>query len=278
MATSGRLATASDGQLYNEFCSRDLSDYLDAKRASLFILINEIGPPIWASEPTAAALLGVEGFTLKPPYHLTVPRERCVRRLGHVIHRSDDIGPIDRTQVGRIPVLSATRTLIDLSRSTPAKHLGVAVDSAINKLLTTESVLRRRVEELRSSGKHGIPKLLDVLDGSQVEHGGQSWLEREFLRLIDASGLPRPAVQQVLSSRESTVVRVDFRFEGTPVVVETFGYRWHRTVQQIAVDAARFNALLLDGFLPLQFTYSQVTSEGGAVVSTVKSALARYQR
>ena len=44
-------------------------------------------------------------------------------------------------------------------------------------------------------------------------------------------------------------------------VVELLGYRFHRTKQQMARDAERLNALVIDGFTPFQFTYDQVVSQ-----------------
>ena len=54
---------------------------------------------------------------------------------------------------------------------------------------------------------------------------------------------------------------------GTPVVVELLGYRFHRTKQQMARDAERLNALVLDGFTPYQFTYDQVVEPPGGRAS-----------
>ena len=54
------------------------------------------------------------------------------------------------------------------------------------------------------------------------------------------------------------MIRVDFRFPGTSVVVEALGYRWHRTGAQMNIDAERVNRLTMDGYLVLQFTYDTV--------------------
>ena len=62
-------------------------------------------------------------------------------------------------------------------------------------------------------------------------------------------------------------MRVDCRFDGTPVVVELLGYRWHRDETQMTRDADRMNALLLEGLSPLQFTYRQVTGVPRQVVA-----------
>jgi very-short-patch-repair endonuclease len=114
-----------------------------------------------------------------------------------------------------------------------------------------------------------------VLAGHEVTRGGQSWLEREYLRLLADAGLPRPDTQSVLSRAKDRLVRVDCRFPGTQVVVELLGYQFHRSRSQMSHDATRSNALLADGFLPYQFTYAQVVSEQSWVVETTRAALAR---
>jgi very-short-patch-repair endonuclease len=70
-------------------------------------------------------------------------------------------------------------------------------------------------------------------------------------------------------------VRVDYHFSGTPVIVELLGYRWHRSKDQLTRDAARMNALVLDGFVPMQFTYDHVTVEPEWVIEQTRHALHR---
>ncbi len=83
---------------------------------------------------------------------------------------------------------------------------------------------------LRSRGRFGIPRLLDAIEGAAAIRGGHSWLEREYLRLVSAAGLPIPLTQQVLARAGDRLVRVDFRM----------------------------NALLADGLQPYQFAYEHV--------------------
>jgi len=118
-----------------------------------------------------------------------------------------------------------------------------------------------------------LEALLHVLDGSERERGGHSYLEREFLRLLDDHHLPRPQTQQVLSKIGTRLIRVDFRFPGTNVVVEVLGYRYHRSREQMAIDAARMNALVADGYAPFQFTYEQVMERSHVVIPTLRRAL-----
>ena len=170
---------------------------------------------------------------------------------------------------------SPARTIVDLAKHEPQDRLSAAVDSAIRDGLVSEDLLHRRVAALRTKGRFGVPKLLEVLEGRELTRGGHSWLEREFLRLVGGAGLPRPSTQQVVSRAGEHRVRVDCRFPGTNIVVELLGYRYHRTVSQMSRDAARLNALVLDGFVPYQFTYEQVTGDPRSVLSTISLALRR---
>jgi very-short-patch-repair endonuclease len=80
----------------------------------------------------------------------------------------------------------------------------------------------------------------------------------------------------VLTETRAHVVRVDFHFPATPVVVEVLGYTAHRGSRaQLARDAERLNALVMSGKCPIQFTYEHVTLESDWVVGEVRTALDR---
>ena len=270
MTTISRRQTVNEGQLDRELRRRNLSG---VHVAALTALINDIGEPVWVSECTAAAVHGLNGFALRPPFHVVVPRGRDLRRIGHVIHTSTDLPSLDRVRIAGLPVTGPARTLIDLAREHTNIQLARALESAFDARLVTDDLMHRRIGALRTSGRYGVPRLLAVLEEYELGRGTESWLERQFLLLINRAGLPRPTPQQVLGRRGDRIIRVDFRFAGTPVVVETLGYRWHRTGAQMQIDAERMNQLLLDGFVPLQFTYPQVVNEPQHVVSVVAAAL-----
>lgn len=242
-------------------------------RTELTDLLLDVGEPVLCGYFTAGALLGFDGFELRRPFHLVLPRRRQVSRSNAKVHRPEDVELIDRTTVDGLPVTTAARTIIDLAALLSADRLSTCVDSAIRDGLVSEDALHRRIVAHRSQGKYGLPLLAEVLAGFEVSRGGHSWLEREYLRLITGAGLPKPATQQVLSRAGDRLVRVDCHFVGTNVVVELLGYRFHRTRSQMESDARRANALMRDGFRPFQFTYGQVVSEPGYVVATTRGAL-----
>jgi hypothetical protein len=237
-------------------------------------LVLDIGAPCWVSGPTAAALHRFDGFRLVRPFNVMVPRGRFLDRVGSAIHTTHDLPAIDRESIHGLPVLSPTRTMIDIASTTGPSALTAALDGAIRDGLTDEDHLLRRINGLRGRGRHGLPLLVDVISGCEITRGGHSWLEREFLARSHHAGLPRPLTQQVLSRAKNRLVRVDCRYPGTRLVVELLGYRWHRTVEQLRRDAVRMNALVLDGFLPLQFTTAQLIEEPSWVFETIRLALA----
>ena len=242
---------------------------------ALSALLADIGDPAYAAGPTAAALHGIDGFDLRRPFHVVVPRQRNSRRVGSVVHTSKVLRPVDLDVVRRVAATSPVRTVIDLARHASAGQLARAVESVFRDGLTTEDALFRNIVDLRSQGRYGLPLLLRVLGAREVAAGAESWLEREYLRLLTGAGLPRPITQQVLSRAGDRWVRVDCRFPGTNVVVELLGYRFHRTAAQMDRDTQRMNALLADGFSPYQFTYRQVVEEPSQVVAATSRALIR---
>jgi hypothetical protein len=236
-------------------------------------LIESIGQPCWAAGPTAAALLGFDGYTLRAPFHVAVPNGRSVHRSPHVVHRGRSIERLDTTIALGVPCLSATRLLIELAATEGPRRLTAALDSALRDGLTSEDFLHRRLVALRSRGRTGINRLLAVLAGSELSRGGHSYLERAFLELLDELGFPRPLTQQVLAKRQRKLVRVDCRFPGTNVVVELLGYQWHRTPMQLHEDAERVNRLQLDGFVVMQFTYTHVVTRSPVMRGNLTEAL-----
>lgn len=245
------------------------------KLQQLEALVASIGQACWVSGPTAAAILGLDGFTLKPPFHITVPRARRVHRHQHLVHRARSITRLDTTMAMGMPCLSATRLLIELAASESPRRLTVALDSALRDGLTSEDFLHRRLIELRGRGRSGIDRLLAVIAGSELGRGGHSYLERTFLELMDELGFEHPATQQVLAQRKKRLVRVDCHFPGTNVVVELLGYQFHRTPMQMQEDAERVNRLQLDGYVVMQFTYTDVVTRSTVMRETLAEALRR---
>lgn len=233
----------------------------------------DIKPSARISHETAAAILGFDTFRkVEFPFHVTLERGTFTTRRGVVVHTTDEWSLKDRVLVDGIAVTSPVRTIIDLARGESPARLTVVIDGALRDRLITEELQLRRIAELRSQGRHGIPKLLAVIEGVEATRGGHSWLERRYLQIASAAGLPRPQTQRHLGRVDGRLIRVDCYYPDVDVVVELLGYRWHRSRAQMRRDAERVNRLTLDGRLVLQFTYDQVTLGPQVVLATVVEA------
>jgi hypothetical protein len=235
-------------------------------------LMIDIGGQVWACGPTAAALHGFDGYQLRAPFHLLIERNRRLQRSGHVIHSTRTLPLIDRATVHGFTVTSATRSIIDLAATDSALRVTAALDSALRDGLTAETFLHQRISALQTRGRSGCAQLLAIIEGVEASRGGQSWLERRFLELVLAAGLPRPETQVVLSRAQDRTVRVDCLFRSGRIVVELLGYRWHRSRDQMQRDAERMNRLQLDGWRVIQFTYSDVNERQSSIEATLREA------
>ena len=242
------------------------------------MLIDSIGPPVWSSGTTSAALMACDGFNLSEPFHLAVERGRSVQRRDHFVHRIRDIERLDTTVVLGVPTLSGARVLIELAATLPADRLTVALDSMLRDGWTSEEFLHRRIVELHRKGRVGLNKLLDVMQGSERTRGGHSFLERAFLALLDELDLPRPTTQKVLGRRGRHSIRVDCWFPGTTIVVELLGYGFHRSQMQMQADAERLNELQLNGFFVAQFTYTDVVTRSPRMLKVLAELFPPSQR
>ena len=145
-----------------------------------------------------------------------------------------------------------------------------AIDSAIRLRLVAEQRLRTRVIREHCSGTNGGRLLHDAL----VDAGGESRLERWFLRLVRQAGITRPTLQKVYRDGTRVVARVDAFFPGG-LVVEVAGHGTHASRRQLQIDAQRRTELTLRGLRVITFTYDDVRDRPAWVISQLREALAR---
>jgi Protein of unknown function (DUF559) len=231
-----------------------------------------LGPLAVVSHGAAARLYVFDRF-VDSPAEFTVPRGQRGRQLpaglAASVHTTTSLPKADIRRVDGLPVTSPERTIVDLARAgTPSKLLEAAIDSSIRLRLTTLDHIVGRIAECRGTSRWGIAQL----DTLVLTSGGHSVLERQFLRLINGSGLPMPKPQVVHRRDGRHVARVDFLFEDEGVVVEVSGGRGHSSAAERSKDARRRNHLQQMGRAVLEFTYEDVNERGTYVLSTLKTA------
>lgn len=218
---------------------------------------------------SAAQLMRLDGFT-DDAIELLAPRRARGRSPNGTMHTTSR--PIDRRDLQRIDglvVVTAERLLLDAPLfSFTRNEVENAIDSAIRLRLVAEQRLRTRVVAEHRRSTNGGRLLLDAL----VDSGGESRLERWFLRLCREGGLPRPALQKVYRSGSRTVARVDAEFPGG-LIVEVAGHGTHATRLQRQRDAQRHTELTLMGKRVLTFTYEDLRDRPSWVAGQLRRAL-----
>jgi very-short-patch-repair endonuclease len=216
--------------------------------------------------PTSAQWWGLDGFDGNQ-VEFVVPRIRRSLDPSVQLHTTRRWSTADLISHDGVRTTSAARTIIDLAGSgTSVVFIEKAIDSAIRLRLTTIPRLTKRMTEL-APGRPGVRLLREIL----LDSGGESFLERRFLRLIRAARLPRPTCQ-VIYAASGRVMRVDFEFHDTDVVVEVSGRFGHTSDRDRQKDARRRNALQQLGKTALEFTTVDVMSPPDYVLATLHTS------
>jgi very-short-patch-repair endonuclease len=230
-----------------------------------------LGPQACVSHEAAAQLLGLEGANEDAVEFTTLRsgRSRSLRRA--VVHTTRVIGRLDVIKVHGFRCTSATRTILDLAGAgARPERVEAAIDSAIRLRHTAVQVLVDRLAETRGRGRSGVR----LMDRVLVDSGGESVLERAFLRLVRNAGLPRPITQRRIKRDGQHVARVDFLYADERMVIEVTGRLGHSTPADRGRDAQRRNELQDLGYAVYEYTYGDVTRRRGYVVTTLRERLA----
>jgi very-short-patch-repair endonuclease len=228
-------------------------------------------PPCWHAEPgaalshdTAGALLGILE-SANGRAHVSVALGRHPQHAEVTVHRRTPMPPV--TTCEGITVVDPLFTLLDLWSARSLGQVEALVNEADKLGLIRIDEATRRIAEMR--GRPGVRKLYQVLGG---HHRTDSALERRFLRLVTAAGLPKPVTQKPLHG-----FRVDFYWPELGLVVETDGLTYHRTPSEQARDRVRDQQLTAAGLTCLRFTNAQVRRDERTVIHTLKSVVERLR-
>jgi very-short-patch-repair endonuclease len=178
---------------------------------------------------------------------------RAPRVKGIRVHRRQAIRADDRARKNNIPLTCPTRTVIGLALRLSAPALERMINEADKLDLIDPERLRADLDT--RAGQPGVRPLRALLDRTTFTLT-DSELERRFIPIALAAGLPPPLTQQRLNG-----YRVDFYFPDLGLVVETDGLRYHRTPTQQVRDRLRDQAHTAAGLTVLRFTHAQIRHE-----------------
>jgi very-short-patch-repair endonuclease len=128
---------------------------------------------------------------------------------------------------------------------------------------------RRKLEAITSAhaGERGAAALRRAIDEDGDLTLTDSELEELMLTLCREHRLEPPTTRAWVAG-----LRVDFLFAQSRLVVETDGYRYHRTRRAFERDRERDAILARARYRTLRFTHRQLTREPTMVAATIRSS------
>jgi hypothetical protein len=217
----------------------------------------------------SAAALWRFGEERKGLIDVSVHRHSSLRRPG--IHIHDRAGIWNR-DIGRhkgIPVTQPVKTLLDIALKLPENKLERAINEADKRDVIDPDALRRALDD--HPGEPGVRPLRRILDKHTFRLSDDE-LELLFRPLAVEAGLPAPLTKVIVNDFE-----VDFFWPDLGLVVETDGWRYHRTPATQTRDALRFQTHTAAGLTPLRFSHWQVKYEPTHVLSILRRTAAHLR-
>jgi very-short-patch-repair endonuclease len=199
---------------------------------------------------------------------VVVPRDVFRQRAGVHVHQRADLGPEHRREVARIPVTDPISTMVDLASCAPDWQVERAINEADRLNLVGPEALRRAVGGL--GPRPGMARMRRLIGLDALTDSG---LERAFLRIVRRAGLPLPETQIYVNG-----YRVDFYWPNLGLVVETDGWRHHRTSGEQSTDRRRDQAHMTSGLTAIRFGEDQVRYEPEYVRRTLAAVIARVEQ
>jgi len=209
-------------------------------------------PDAVLSHRSAAALWG---FAKEHSDYIDVSvRRRCKhRRRGLRVRSRPSLPAEEVTTRQNIPLTQPVRTFLDLVTVAGPKTVERAINEADKLDVIDADALRHALDAY--PGQPGVRPLRQILDKHTFRLSDDE-LELLFRPIAAAAGLPTPLTKQRLNKFE-----VDFFWPDLGLVVETDGWRYHRTPAAQTRDALRFQRHTAAGLTPLRFSHYQVKYE-----------------
>lgn len=199
---------------------------------------------------------------------VTIPsRGGRSRRERIRLHRSSTLRADDVTTHRGIPVTTIARTLLDVAATLSEPSLARTVEQTEIRRLFDLTAVEHTLK--RNPNHPGVRRLRRALELYRDDELSRSELEKAFLALCDAHGVPRPLVNHIVEGKE-----VDFYWPDRRLIVETDGRATHFTLAAYERDRARDAYLLTLGYRVLRFTELQVRFDGSTVAERLAAVLA----
>jgi very-short-patch-repair endonuclease len=230
------------------------------------------GRDAFASHRTAAEIYSLPGERARL---IELTTSGSVRSGDVIVHRRAVWPPSDVIIVDGMRVSTITRTLLDLASVVSVGTLARALDAALHRGESLDSI-SRRLEATAVQGRTGTRNLRQLIEERAGEIAAvESPLERDFLTLVRDRVMPEPVGQYPVLVDGHLVARLDFAYPELKIGVELDGYAFHSDRDSFNRDRRRLTELANEGWHMLIFTRQQIRDHPGWVEKSVLKARAR---
>lgn len=230
------------------------------------------GAGAMASHLSAAALWNLIDTADDLVHVVITDRNRRPMLDGVIVHRPSDHRRLQPQRRDNIRCTDPLRTLCDLGAERPSL-VGPAVGAALAARLVDLDALTAAVATLGRRGRPGTPALRTAIDDWAIDHRpADSTLELVFADLVRRYRLPPVSFHERICGWE-----IDFRFIGTPLLVECDGWGTHGLDRdQFERDRRKDSDLSSAGWQVLRFSYRAIVNEPSDTGRRIRRALERW--
>lgn len=222
-------------------------------RARLLAACMAAGPAAVASHRSALWMWRL--LDGEQPLEVTAPRRTHPAPDGFVLHRPNQLRPVDVTRRQHVPVTTPMRALLDAGVVLPRFAVGECVERGLESRLVSVNGLRVILADLGGRGRTGTAALRGYLDHRALgDRRPESMIEPLMARLLYADLGIGPIEYQKTLALDGEHVRPDFVASRAMTAIEVDGLDAHGSRQALDRDLRRQNLLVRHGYLVLRYT------------------------
>ncbi len=216
---------------------------------NLHALVLATGPIASASHRSAAALLGVPGFSRRGTVEVLTTRAIRDRTPGAWVHSTRLLPSEHLTVVEGIATTCVARTILDLAGVLRLQRTERVLDNCLARKLVTLDAIREATDVLATRGRPGIATMRRLLAERGDDYvAPESSLEARALEIIRTCGLPDPVCQLDVGDDDGWIGRVDLAYLDRRLVIEVDSDLHHTTVVDRRADEDRDRRLRKSGW------------------------------
>ena len=218
----------------------------------------------------------IDGFERKA-IEVIVPKNEGPKRVHEVtVHRTTQMALADPVERDGLLVTGAARTVIDVAAVVGPRRFEWLIDAVVRQELCAWTDLYSLLQCHSIQGRNGCGPLRRILEARNPEASvPDSAFNRMVGQLLAARGLPTPSFEyEVKDSRGAFLARVDLAYPRQRVAIELDSKRWHMNSGSFVKDPRRRNALVVNGWTVLSFTWADYAERPTQVVNVIRDSLA----